>query len=130
MFSYFKNRKTTYFDVFCLNFSIETKIKTFFLISYFNLSKKRNGTLGTRLICIFDEVGFIFSVSLWKEFQLLQLLNDLSIKHLIKLTLYENDVKLLNLREVQYMSICDMFEVWDLDFWYLKWMHQEKRWNG
>ena len=40
MFSYFENRKTTYFDVFCLNFSIETKIKTLFLISYFNLSKK------------------------------------------------------------------------------------------
>ena len=39
MFSYFKNRKTTYFDVFCLNFSIETKIKTIFQISYFNLSK-------------------------------------------------------------------------------------------
>ena len=39
MFSYFKNLKTTYFDVFCLNFSIETKIKTIFQISYFNLSK-------------------------------------------------------------------------------------------
>ena len=33
----------------CLNFSIKTKIKTFFLISYFNLLKKRNGTLGTRI---------------------------------------------------------------------------------
>ena len=30
MFSYFENRKTTYFDVFCLNFSIETKIKILF----------------------------------------------------------------------------------------------------
>ena len=49
MFSYFENRKTTYFDVFCLNFSIQTKIKTLFVISYFNLSKKRNGTLGTRI---------------------------------------------------------------------------------
>ena len=27
----------------------------------------------------------MFSMSLWKEFQLLQILNDLSIKHLIKL---------------------------------------------
>ena len=45
MFSYFENRKTTYLDVFCINFSIETKIKTLFL----NLSKKRNGTLGTRI---------------------------------------------------------------------------------
>ena len=49
MFSYFKNQKTTYFDVFCFNFSIETKIKTLFQISYFNLSKKRNGTLGTQI---------------------------------------------------------------------------------
>ena len=52
MFRYSENRKTTYFDVFCLNFIIETKIKTFFLISYFNLSKKRNGTLGTRILFI------------------------------------------------------------------------------
>ena len=49
MFSYFENRKTTHFDVFCLNFSIETKIKALFLISYFNLSEKQNGTLGTRI---------------------------------------------------------------------------------
>ena len=34
----------------CLNFSIETKIKTLFLISCFNLSKKRNGTLGTGIV--------------------------------------------------------------------------------
>ena len=40
----------------------------------------------------------IFSMSLWKEFQLLQILNDLSIKHLIKLILYENDVKLLKFK--------------------------------
>ena len=46
MFSYFKNRKTTYFDVFCLNFSIETKIKTIFQISYFNLSKKTKWHFG------------------------------------------------------------------------------------
>ena len=30
------------------NFSIETKVKILFLILYFNLLKKRNGTLGTR----------------------------------------------------------------------------------
>ena len=34
-------------------------------------------------------------MSLWKDFQLLQILNDLSVKHLIKLILYENDIKLL-----------------------------------
>ena len=38
------------FDVLSLNFSIETKIKTLFLISYFNISKNRNGTLGTRIV--------------------------------------------------------------------------------
>ena len=42
---YFENRKTTYFDVFCLNFSIEAKIKTLFLISYFNLSKKKKNEM-------------------------------------------------------------------------------------
>ena len=40
-------------------------------------------------------LDLMLSMSLWKEFQLLQILNDQSIKHLIKLTLYENDVKLL-----------------------------------
>ena len=45
-FSYFENRKTIYFDVFCLNFTIETKIKTLFLISYFNLSKKTKWHFG------------------------------------------------------------------------------------
>ena len=39
-------------------------------------------------------LDLMFSMSLWKEFQLLQILNDLSIKHLIKLILYENDVKI------------------------------------
>ena len=36
----------------------------------------------------------MLSMSLWKEFWLLQILNNPSVKHLIKLTLYENDVKL------------------------------------
>ena len=39
-------------------------------------------------------LDLIFSMSLWKELQLLQILNDLSIRHLIRLILYENDVKL------------------------------------
>ena len=37
----------------------------------------------------------MFSISLSKEFQLLQILNDLSIKHLI---LYETDVNLLKFK--------------------------------
>ena len=38
-------------------------------------------------------LDLMFYMSLCKEFQLLQILNDLSIRHLIKLILYENDVK-------------------------------------
>ena len=37
-------------------------------------------------------LDLMLSVSLWKEFQLLQILKDLSVKHLIKLILYENDI--------------------------------------
>ena len=43
-------------------------------------------------------VDLMLSMSLWKEFQLLEILNDLSIKHLTKLTLYENDAKLLKFK--------------------------------
>ena len=41
-------------------------------------------------------LDLMFSMSLWKEFQLLQIY-DHSIKHLIKISLYENNVKLLKL---------------------------------
>ena len=40
----------------------------------------------------------MFSMSLRKEFQLLKILNDLSIRHLNKLILYESDVKLLRFK--------------------------------
>ena len=43
-------------------------------------------------------LNLMFSMSLSKEFQLLQILNGLSIRHLIKLILYENDVKLLKFK--------------------------------
>ena len=43
-------------------------------------------------------LDLMLSTLLWKEFQFLKILNDLSIKHLIKLMLYENDVKLLKFR--------------------------------
>ena len=42
-------------------------------------------------------LGLMFSMSLWKKFQLLQILNDLSTKYLIKLILYEN-VKILKFK--------------------------------
>ena len=43
-------------------------------------------------------LDLMFSLLLWKEFQLLQILNGLSIRRLIKLILYENDVELLKFK--------------------------------
>ena len=43
-------------------------------------------------------LDLMLSMSLWKEFQLLQILNDLYVKHLIKLILYENDIKPLKFK--------------------------------
>ena len=43
-------------------------------------------------------LGLMLSMSLWEEFQLFQILNNISIKHLIKLILDENDVKLLKFK--------------------------------
>ena len=43
-------------------------------------------------------LNLMFSMSLWKEFQLLQTLNSLFIKHLVKLILCENDVELLKFK--------------------------------
>ena len=40
-------------------------------------------------------LDLIFSTSLWKEFQLLQILSDLYSNYLVKLILYVNCVKLL-----------------------------------
>ena len=42
--------------------------------------------------------GYTFLIRLDLIFQLLQILNDLSLKHLIRLISYENDVKLLKFR--------------------------------
>ena len=42
-------------------------------------------------------LNIMFSMSLWKE--LLQILNDISIKHLIKLILDEIDVKVLKFND-------------------------------
>ena len=43
-------------------------------------------------------LGLMLSMSLWEEFQLFQILNNISIKHLIKLIFDENDVKLLKFK--------------------------------
>ena len=72
-------------------------------------------------------LDLMLSMSLRKKFQLLQILNDLSNKHPIKLILYEHDVKLLKLlTEGLYRLLCETFEVLDFDYCYLKLIHQEK----
>ena len=43
-------------------------------------------------------LDLMFSMSLQKEFQSLQILNNLSNRHFIKPILFENDVKLLKLK--------------------------------
>ena len=43
-------------------------------------------------------LDLMISMSSWKEFQLLEIFKDLSTKHLIKVILYENDVKLLKFK--------------------------------
>ena len=43
-------------------------------------------------------LDLMFSMSSWKEFQLLQILNDLSIRDFIKPILNENDLKLLKFK--------------------------------
>ena len=62
-------------------------------------------------------LDLMFSMLLWKEFQLLQILNDLSIRHLIKLILYENDVKLLKFKRSPVWV--DLWYVWSLRIWLL-----------
>ena len=43
-------------------------------------------------------LDLMFSMSLRKEFQLLKIFNDLSIRYLITLILYKNDVRLLQFK--------------------------------
>ena len=62
-------------------------------------------------------LDLIFSMSLWKECQLLQILNDLSGRHLIKLILYKNDVKLLKFKRSPLKV--SLRYVWSLRFWLL-----------
>ena len=51
-------------------------------------------------------LDLILSVLLWKEFHLLQILNKLSVKHFIKLILYENDVKLFKFVSIGQFVMC------------------------
>ena len=43
-------------------------------------------------------LDLMLSMSRWNEFQLIQILNDLSIRHLVKLIFYENYVKLIKFK--------------------------------
>ena len=62
-------------------------------------------------------LDLMFSMSLWKESKLLQSLNDLSIRHLIKLIFHENDVKLLKFKRSP--VYVDLWYVWSVRFWLL-----------
>ena len=60
-------------------------------------------------------LNLMFSMSLWMEFQLLQILNNPSIRHFIKLILYENEVLKFKRSPVQ----VDSWYVWSVRFWLL-----------
>ena len=51
-------------------------------------------------------LDLMFSLSLVKEFELLQILNNLSIKYLIRLIIYDSDLKLLRNSQVQDLELC------------------------
>ena len=50
-----------------------------------------------------------------------------SIRHLVKLILYENEIKLLRFKGSPVQVDLWYVEVWDFDYWYLKGIHQEKQ---
>ena len=59
-------------------------------------------------------------MTLWEELQSLQILNDLSTKHLMKLILYENDVNLYKIQEksrIGSFAICLKCEILIIDTW-------------
>ena len=58
----------------------------------------------------FDKIGFNVFYVIMKRVPIITNLSDLSIKHLIQLILYENDVKLLKFKRVVYRSACDIFK--------------------
>ena len=63
-------------------------------------------------------LDLMLSMSLWKQFQLLQILNDLSIKHLMKLILYENNVKLYEEKAcIGPFVICLKCDILIIDTW-------------
>ena len=63
-------------------------------------------------------LDLILSISLWKWFWLLQILN-LSIKHLIKLILYDNDVKILKFKRRPVYVYLNFSYVGSVRFWLL-----------
>ena len=75
-------------------------------------------------------LDLMFSMSLWKEFQLSQILNELSIKHWVKLIIYGNDVIPLKFKKspVQF----NLWYVWSVRFWLLisekKYIRKAREW--
>ena len=65
-------------------------------------------------ICIFNKIGFNAFYVIMKRI----LINDLSIRHSIKLILYENDVKLLKFKRIPVWEF-NLWYVWSLKFWLL-----------
>ena len=62
-------------------------------------------------------LDIMFSLWIWREFHLLQILKDLPMKRLIKLIFYGNDIKLINLR--RRLTLADSWYIWSLRFWLL-----------
>ena len=60
------------------------------------------------------KMDLIFSMSLWKEFRLLQILNDLSIKHLIKRC---NILQIQEKFRIDWFVICLKWETFFIDTW-------------
>ena len=67
-------------------------------------------------------MDLIFAMWLWKQFKLLQILKELSIKHLVQLICYENFVKLVKFKFQYLLSVI----LWVL----IPEINKEKQWNG
>ena len=62
----------------------------------------------------FIRLDLMLSMSLWKVVQLIQILNALPSKHLIKVILYENDVKPLKFKRRH--AYIHLWYVWSVRF--------------
>ena len=85
------------------NFSIETKIETLFLISYFSLSKKRNGTLGTRISHLsYCPLIWLFHSRNMKHY--IKRIHESMVAHLVQNSCFCIQRKMLLFRETFFYS--------------------------